>query len=63
MTKTEKPARYGNLGTVFISLGQYDKAKEHLEKALAVQIEIGNKEGEATSYGNLGTVFDISWSV
>ena len=42
---------------MFKSLGQYDKAKEYLEKALAVQIEIGDKEGEATSYGNLGTVF------
>ena len=42
---------------MFISLGQYDKAKEYLEKALAVQIEIGDKKGEASSLGNLGTVF------
>ncbi|RMX55420.1 hypothetical protein pdam_00022191, partial [Pocillopora damicornis] len=33
---------HGNLGTVFESLGQYDKARE---------------EGEASSYGNQGTVF------
>ena len=31
---------YGNLGTVFISLGQYDKAVEYLEKALAIKIQI-----------------------
>ena len=43
---------------MFTSLGQYDKAKEYLEKALAVQIEIGDKEGEASSYENLGTVFE-----
>ena len=43
---------------MFTSLGQYDKAKQYLEKALAVQIEIGDKEGEASSYGNLGTVFE-----
>ena len=41
---------------MFKSFGQYDKAKEYLEKALAVQIEIGDKKGEASSLGNLGTV-------
>ena len=42
---------------MFISLGQYDKAKEYLEKALYIKIENGHKEGEATSYGNLESVF------
>ena len=41
---------------MFISLGQYDKAKEYLEKALGIKMQIGDKEGEACSYGNLGTV-------
>ena len=44
---------------MFKSLGQYDKAKEYLEKALAIQIEIGDKKGEASSLGNLGTVFNL----
>ncbi|XP_066016680.1 tetratricopeptide repeat protein 28-like [Pocillopora verrucosa] len=48
---------YGNLGTLFRSLGQYDKAREFQEKALAINIEIGDRDGEATSYGNLGTLF------
>ncbi|XP_020606616.1 tetratricopeptide repeat protein 28-like [Orbicella faveolata] len=48
---------YGNLGKVFTSLGDYDKAKEYLEKALAIRIQIADKEGEANSYGNLGPVF------
>ena len=39
------------------SLGEYDKAKENLEKALAINIETGDRRGEAASYGNLGTVF------
>ena len=43
---------YGNLGTVFISLGECDKAKEYLEKALAIKKEIRDKTGEATSYRN-----------
>jgi len=38
------------------SLGEYDKAKESIEKAPAITIQIGGKEGEATSYGDLGTV-------
>ena len=43
---------------MFQSLGQYDKAKEYLEKALAIRIQIGDKKGEARSYLNLGTVFE-----
>ena len=45
------------LGNVFQSRGEYDKAKEYLEKALAIGIAIGDKEGEATCYRHLGTVF------
>ena len=55
--KRRRSSTYGNLGTVFKSLGEYHKAKEYLEKALAIRIQIGDKEGEAADYGNLGTVF------
>ena len=48
---------YGNLGTVFQSVGQYTKAEEYLWKALVIRKEIGDKQGEASDYGNLGTVF------
>ena len=48
---------YGNLGTVFQSVGQYTKAEEYLQKALVIRKEISDKNGEATDYGNLGTVF------
>ena len=60
MTEQEKEHRYGNLGTVFRSLGEYVKAKEYYEKALAISMEIGNREGEGTSYGNLGMCFVLS---
>ena len=50
-------ACYGNLGTVFLSVGQYTKAEEYLQKALVIRKEIGDKKGEASAYGNLGTVF------
>ena len=42
---------------MFESLGQYDKAKEYLQKALVIATEIGDTNGEGSCYGNLGTVF------
>ena len=36
---------------------QYVKAEEYLMKALSINKEIGDKNGEAADYGNLGTVF------
>ncbi|KAK2568800.1 hypothetical protein P5673_006826 [Acropora cervicornis] len=38
----------GNLGTVFLSLGKYDKAKEYLEKALAIKKEMVTKGEKPT---------------
>ena len=49
---------YGNLGNVFHSLGEYVKAIEYHEKALAISMEISDRKGEGRSYGNLGNVFD-----
>ena len=42
---------------MFQFLGEYQKAKEYYEKALAIAIEIGDRNGEGTRYGNLGVVF------
>ena len=41
--KDGEASLYGNLGTVFQSLGQYDKAKEYLEKALAIKYKLVTK--------------------
>ena len=41
---------------MLISLGDYVKANEYLEKALAIAIEIANRNGEGSCYQNLGTV-------
>ena len=47
--------------SVFQSLGEYQKAKEYHEKALAIATEIGDRIGDknkgGASYGNLGVVF------
>ena len=42
---------------MFLSRGEYLKANEYLEKSLTIRKEIGDREGEARDYGNLGTVF------
>ena len=47
-----------DLGGVFESLGEYQKAKEYKEKAIAIATEIGDRDGEGARYGNLGTVFE-----
>ena len=39
------------------AVGEYVKAKQYLDQALAIRIQIDDKEGEANSYGNLGNVF------
>ena len=39
-------------------LGKSLKAKEYVEKALAITTKIGDRSGEASCYGNLGNVFN-----
>ena len=56
-TDVARSSCYGILGTVFESLGQYDKAKEYLQKALVITTEVGDRKGEAADYENLGFVF------
>ena len=41
---------------MFLLLGQYDKAKQYLQKGLVITTEIGDKEGEAADLTNLGGV-------
>ena len=42
---------------MFQSLGEYDKAKEYHEKALAIKTEIGDRAGEGTCLKNVGVLF------
>ena len=45
---------YGNLGDVYSSLGDYQKATEYHEKHLKIALEIGDRAGEGGAYGSLG---------
>ena len=53
-----KSAAVGGLGNAYDSLGQYDKAIEHYNQALAISREIGDRQGEGSILGNLGSAYD-----
>lgn len=42
---------------MFQSLGEHDRVKEYLEKALVIRTEIVDRKGKAADYRRLGTVF------
>ncbi|XP_044172189.1 tetratricopeptide repeat protein 28-like [Acropora millepora] len=45
---------YENLGIAYNSLGDFRKAIEYHKKHLKIEIEIGDRAGEATAYHNIG---------
>ena len=46
------------MGLAYYSLGQYQQAIEYYQQSLAIKREIGDRNGEANSYNNLGSVYD-----
>ena len=48
----------GNLGIVYAHFGQYTRAIEYFELALAIHRKYGDMQGEATSLANLGNAYD-----
>ena len=50
-----KNAAYTNekVGIIYYQLVDYYKAKEYLHNALGIRIQIGDKEGDVISHGNL----------
>ena len=47
---------YSKSGIMLYNLGENQKAKEYVERALAITTEIGDRSGEASCYGNLGAL-------
>lgn len=47
---------YGNMGNIYGSLRDFTKAKDFLQRSLAIQQEIGDKSGEMHSYYNLAVI-------
>ena len=46
-----------DLGSIYTRMGQYQKAINILQKALLIEREISNKQGEAAALNNLGLVY------
>ena len=62
--KFGKPAEdmandYGNLGLIYETRGDLDKAEEMLLKALDINETLGILERMATNYGNLGVIYQM----
>lgn len=49
---------YGNLGTVYQTRGDLDKAVEYYNKGLKIDEELGHKEGMAIDYRNIGLLYE-----
>jgi len=47
----------GNLGSVYYTRGDLDKAEEMYEKSLEIEEKLGRLKGMALAYGNLGLVY------
>ena len=48
---------YGNLGNLYQTRGELDRAEEMYQKSLAINEALGRKEGMANQYGNLGNLY------
>ena len=48
---------YNNIAAIYSEIEENELTIKYLEKALAIRIQIGDLNGEARSYGDLGTVF------
>lgn len=55
--KTQEAAALSDIGTVYDSLGEKQKALEILNQALPMRREAGDRQGEATTLNNLGAVY------
>jgi tetratricopeptide (TPR) repeat protein len=52
-------SEYGNLGNIYLTRGELDKAEEFHLKSLEIEKSLGRQEGMASEYGNLGNIYQI----
>ena len=48
---------YRRLGNLYLSVGEFDKGRELLEKSLSIKIYVGDTNGEAECYGRLAAAY------
>jgi tetratricopeptide (TPR) repeat protein len=58
-SKEGMASNYGNLGLVYQTRGNLDKAIEFQQKALKLNEDLGRKKGMAINYGNLGNIYKL----
>ncbi|MBN1202724.1 MAG: tetratricopeptide repeat protein [Anaerolineae bacterium] len=56
-SRRDQGAHLGHLGTAYANLGQYQRAIEHFQQALAISREVGDRRGQGNQLGNLGLVY------
>ena len=56
----EEAVVLGNLGLIYQTRGELDKAEEMHKKALEINEKIGRLEGIASQFGNLGAIYKKS---
>lgn len=55
--KRDEAAIYGNIGLVYMETGDYAKAIDHFQKAIAAHEKLDNKLGVVPSLGNIGHAY------
>ena len=55
--KKEEGETAGMLAILYYQKGEYKEAQQYLQKALTINTKIGDKDGQASCYINLGNVF------
>lgn len=56
--QTHEGTALHNLGSVYESLGEYQKALEFYEQSLAISRELSAREGEGITLGQMGILYD-----
>ena len=51
-------SQYGNLGIIYETRGELDRAEEMYKKVLAIEEKLGRQEAMANQYGNLGIPYE-----
>jgi len=61
--RRDEGAFLGNLGTAYYTMGQFERAIEHYQRALSVARALGDQPGQAKRLGNLGLAYRAAGQV
>jgi tetratricopeptide (TPR) repeat protein len=55
--KEQEAAAIGNLGSIYRTRGELDRAEDMYKRFLELATELGSKDGQAKANGNLGSLY------